>query len=186
MEEVSKFCTNCGAEIADDTLFCTNCGQKVSETTEVEQKDTTTEIKNTNTNFGQPQPNPIMTQNVPTAPNPPQAPQGNVANGNPGIGYPKPVSTGAFVGLEILYVIPFIGLIACIIIAASAKNDNIANHAKSKLILYLIGIVIGIVVIILCVYAYKSLGIGNMQEYFENQLNGVYPGGLMAYIKSIF
>ena len=26
-----KFCTNCGAEIADESKFCSNCGMKMEE-----------------------------------------------------------------------------------------------------------------------------------------------------------
>ena len=32
---MSKFCTNCGAEMEDDSLFCTNCGEKFAAAEEV-------------------------------------------------------------------------------------------------------------------------------------------------------
>ncbi|MBQ3021308.1 MAG: NINE protein [Bacilli bacterium] len=34
---MSKFCTNCGQELNEDTNFCINCGKKVNESNEVKE-----------------------------------------------------------------------------------------------------------------------------------------------------
>lgn len=56
------------------------------------------------------------------------------------------VSLWAFMGLQLLYCIPCIGLISAIIIAFAASNKNIRNHARGLLVLALLSIVICLVI----------------------------------------
>lgn len=52
------------------------------------------------------------------------------------------VSLWAFMGLQLLYCIPCIGIISAIIIAFAASNKNIRNHARGLLVLTLFSIII--------------------------------------------
>ena len=54
----------------------------------------------------------------------------------------EPASLGAFFGLIVLFSIPIIGWIACIILAFAPKNKNIKNYARAKLIWIGIGIAV--------------------------------------------
>ena len=62
------------------------------------------------------------------------------------------VSMWAFMGLQILYCIPCVGLIAAIIIAFAAGNKNIKNHARGYLLLF--------VIIVVLYVALMALGLG--------------------------
>ena len=55
----------------------------------------------------------------------------------------KTVSTGAFFGLILLFCLPVIGWIACLLAAFVPKNRNIRNFARAMLIWLVIGLVIG-------------------------------------------
>ena len=55
------------------------------------------------------------------------------------------VGTFKFIGLMILFSIPLIGWIFCIVMAFSAANRNIRNYARAGLILALVGIAIALV-----------------------------------------
>ena len=63
----------------------------------------------------------------------------------------KPLGAWAYFGYSLLYSIPIIGLIFMIIHATSNANINRRNHARSFIILLLIGIVLAFII---------SVGIG--------------------------
>ena len=50
-----------------------------------------------------------------------------------------------YIGLMILYAIPLIGWISCIIMAFAARNRNIRNYARAVLILTIIGIILAVI-----------------------------------------
>lgn len=52
-----------------------------------------------------------------------------------------PVSTGAFFGYKVLYGIPVIGWISCLILSFSAKNVNKRNFARANLISLILSLV---------------------------------------------
>lgn len=54
----------------------------------------------------------------------------------------KPISPLGYIGYELLYAIPVVGLICAIIFAISAKNQNKKNFARAQLIAILIGVII--------------------------------------------
>ena len=54
----------------------------------------------------------------------------------------KPISPLGYIGYELLYAIPVVGLICAIIFAISAMNQNKKNFARAQLIAILIGVVI--------------------------------------------
>ena len=120
---MAKFCTECGKEIAAGVAFCTECGTKapadpVSATTETvtEAKDTKVETPVVHTPPAQSYP----AQQTYTHPAPDPT--------------SKVVGTGAYFGLMLLFAIPIIGQIACLIMAFAPKNKNIKHFARAQLI----------------------------------------------------
>ena len=138
---MAKFCTECGKEIAAGVVFCTECGTKapadpVSATTETvtEAKDTKVETPVVHT----PPAQSSQAQQTYTQPAPDPA--------------SKVVGTGAYFGLMLLFALPLIGQIACLIMAFAPKNKNIKHFARAQLIWMVIAIVlIGILVALLSV-----------------------------------
>ncbi len=56
------------------------------------------------------------------------------------------MSTGAFFGLMLLFSIPIVGWVACIIMAFAGTGQNRKNFARAMLIFLLIGIALSVVV----------------------------------------
>ena len=126
---MSKKCSNCGFDMADDAVFCTECGTRMEA-----PKQNTTE---------QPQPQNAQPQNQNSAPNSQQyaQPQNQYsAPYNQQYAQPQPdyysqspedyaqnavVTTGAFFGLNLLFSLPAIGWIICLIMSFAPKNKNI-------------------------------------------------------------
>ncbi len=154
---MAKFCTECGKEIADGVAFCTECGAKVTE--EPVQ--------------------PVVSQPVPEATRPnaeqpiyPQQPV-YVQPTPPTVQQPipatettyKPVGTGVYFILSILFALPIIGFIACIVIAKTAKNQSLKNYAKATLIWYILSLVLTLVLTIL----FFILG-GSLMSYISQMI----------------
>ena len=135
---MAKFCTECGKEIADGVAFCTECGAKAPETTAAKAETVTD-------NAVQPQAQTQQTYQQPT-------PQQTVVQTPTAEPISKVVGTGAYFGLMLLFAIPIIGFIACIIMAFAPKNKNIKHFARAQLIWMVVAIVlIGILVALLSV-----------------------------------
>ena len=139
---MAKFCTECGKEIADGVAFCTECGTKAPadpapSVTETVTEAVTTKVEtpavHTPTAQTGYQPQQTYTQHAPDPTS-------------------KVVGTGAYFGLMLLFAIPIIGQIACLIMAFAPKNKNIKHFARAQLIWMVIAIVlIGILVALLSV-----------------------------------
>jgi asparagine N-glycosylation enzyme membrane subunit Stt3 len=56
-----------------------------------------------------------------------------------------PISVIGYIGTLILYAIPLVGIIMCIVWAASSKNRNRKNLSIAVLILTIIGIILSVV-----------------------------------------
>ena len=142
---MAKFCTECGKEIAQGVAFCTECGTKApaDPATATTETETVTEAVTTkvetpavHTPTAQTSYQPQQTYTAPPAADPTN----------------KVVGTGAYFGLMLLFAIPIIGQIACLIIAFAPKNKNIKHFARAQLIWMVIAIVlIGILVALLSV-----------------------------------
>ena len=65
-----------------------------------------------------------------------------------------------------LFSLPAIGWIICLIMAFAPKNKNIKNFARSKLIWIAIGIILGIIAGVVFSAVFKELGI-DMDSYFS-------------------
>ena len=155
---MAKFCTECGKEIADGVAFCTECGTKapadpVSATTETvtEAKDTKVETPVVHT----PPAQSYQAQQIYTQPAPDPT--------------SKVVGTGAYFGLMLLFAIPIIGQIACIIMAFAPKNKNIKHFARAQLIWMVIAIVlIGILVALI------TLLTNSLMDYINQLTDGQF------------
>ena len=137
---MAKFCTACGGELQEGIAFCTHCGAKAGQAAP-------------NSQMPQMQPPSRSTAQAATRPAPQPAreqPQDNA------------VGTGAFFGLILLFSLPVIGWLVCIILAFSAKNRNIRNFSRAMLIWLVIALVIGIV----AGFAVKAL-VSSVTGYLE-------------------
>ena len=138
---MAKFCTECGKEIAAGVAFCTECGTKAPADPATATTETVTEAKDTKVDppvVHTPPAQSYQAQQTYTQPTPDPA--------------SKVVGTGAFFGLMLLFAIPIIGQIACLIMAFAPKNKNIKHFARAQLIWMVIAIVlIGILVALLSV-----------------------------------
>jgi len=80
------------------------------------------------------------------------------------------LSTGAYVGYTILFNLPGIGWIICLIMAFASKNLNCKNYARAVLIFLIISFVLGIIIGVGCFFYFRDLAL-----QFQNGMN--YGGG---------
>ena len=145
---MARFCTECGKEIADGVAFCTECGTKLeaNEPKPVSAPPPVTQAP------------PVAQVNTQPSYSPPVADNQN-----------KVISTGLYIGLMLLFAIPIIGFIVCIIMAFAAKNKNIKNYAKATLIWMIIAFVlIGILI------AIASVLVGTLTDYINQITDGQF------------
>jgi len=169
---MAKFCTECGSEIAHGVAFCTECGVKAP-------TDSAPAANSTASSASEPQnPPPIVTAPPPTQPAPPpmayqqvyQPPQPLAEPANDVVG------TGSFFGLMLLFSLPIIGLIACIIMSFTPKNKNLKHFARAMLIWNIIGLIVAAIII---------GGIYLMMNTVIDYINELTDGGL-GNVKSLF
>ena len=84
------------------------------------------------------------------------------------------ISVGGYVGTLILFSIPIIGWIICIIMAIVAKNPNRRNFARAMLILIIIMIVISVIFYFILGWIWEVI-----LEYAQGYVEGV-TGGLFS------
>ena len=133
---MAKFCTECGKEIKEGVAFCTECGTKAPADPATATTETVTEAKDTKVETPVVHTPPAQQTYTQPAPDPTS----------------KVVGTGAYFGLMLLFAIPIIGQIACLIMAFAPKNKNIKHFARAQLIWMVIAIVlVGILVALLSV-----------------------------------
>ncbi len=168
---MARFCTECGNQIADDVVFCTECGVKVApkakaETTVPEILLATAETPP----VSQPQPQPRSQQERQPQRSAPQphyqqpAPMAEPEN--------KVISTAAYFWLMLLYALPVVGFISCIIMAFAPRNRNLKNYAKATLIWVIVSLVLAGLLILLVILLGDSLMdyIKRSGEVFGNNL----------------
>ena len=81
----------------------------------------------------------------------------------------KVVGTGAYFWLMLLFALPIIGFIACIIMAFAPKNKNIKHFARAQLIWMVIAIVlIGILVAVI------TLLTNSLMDYINQLTDGQF------------
>ncbi len=144
---MARFCTECGKEIADGVAFCTECGTKfeANEPKLVSAPPPVTQ-------------SPVAQVNTQPSYSPPVADNQN-----------KVISTGLYIGLMILFAVPIIGFIACIIMAFTAKNKNIKNYARATLIWMIIAFVLLAILI-----AIASILVNTLTDYINQMTDGQF------------
>ena len=157
---MAKFCTKCGKEIKEGVAFCTECGTKAPadpapSVTEAVTEAATVKVETpvVHTPTAQTGYQPQQTYTAPPAADPTN----------------KVVGTGAYFGLMLLFAIPIIGQIACLIMAFAPKNKNIKHFARAMLIWTVIAIVlIGILVAVI------SLLTNSLMDYINQLTDGQF------------
>ena len=108
------YCTKCGTQVADGVKFCTSCGSPMR--------------------AAQPQAAPQQPQPQAAQPQPQYAP----------VYTEEPISTGAYIGIFFLLMLPVINLILLIVWACGGCNKkNKTNLSRALLVWMLIGALIG-------------------------------------------
>ncbi len=146
---MAKFCTGCGKELADGLMFCTDCGTKVTEGAPAEASAVKEEIPAQTEVIKEP----VIVQEQPQQYIPPQNTQTQQSPQQPPMQASQPaenhsVSTAHFFWMMLVYSLPLIGWIICIIMAFAPKNESKKHFARAILIWGIIGIVISIVTLI--------------------------------------
>ncbi len=168
---MAKFCTECGKEIAAGMAFCTECGTKAPDDPAPQVTEAVTEVK------AEPTPPAKPETPVYTPPAPAYQPQQTYAQPQPTYSSPVPdntnkvVGTGLYIGLMILFSIPIIGFIACIIITFTAKNKNIKNYARATLICMIIAFVLLAILV-----ALVSVLVNALNDYINQMTDGQFGG----------
>ena len=153
---MSKKCSNCGFDMADDAVFCTATrpqneppqNQTSDQNTQQNAQPQNQYSAPYNQQYAQPQPNYYS-----------QSPEDYAQN--------AVVTTGAFFGLNLLFSLPAIGWIICLIMSFAPKNKNIKNFARSKLIWIIIAIILGAICGIIFASVFKNMGV-DIDDYFSS------------------
>ena len=83
----------------------------------------------------------------------------------------------SYIGFGILYALPLIGWLFCLIMAFALKNRNKRNYARATLIFMLVGLVIAVLVYI---------ALGWVAEVIVEYYGGVSGAGTLGALKSLF
>lgn len=112
---MTKFCTSCGAQLADGDLICKNCGAAVAAEPAIPTMEPPV--------YEAAAPTPMT---VPYTPAPTATLNGESQN--------KPLSMWAYLGLIALFSLPCVGIIAAIVMCFAPKNQHIKNFARGFVI----------------------------------------------------
>lgn len=119
---MAKFCTECGAPLKEGATFCSACGAKAP----AEKK-------------------PEAAPETPAAPQPAYQTQQTYTPSAPAA---QPVSTAYYFWMMLLFAVPVIGLIVCLVTAFSGEDASRKNFSRAVLIWILVAIVLSIIVAI--------------------------------------
>jgi len=169
---MAKFCNNCGKELNVGLAFCPECGTPVPAT---EAKAEPTPMQESTA------PQEAATPQQPSNTPPPQEaarPQPAYVPPPQPVNRPQPlpladtsgtVSTGYFFGMMLLYSLPVVGWLVCVITAFAGKNQTKKNFAKALLIWLIIGLVFSIVGFFIA----RSIS-GVITDYINNFFSGQF------------
>lgn len=155
---MARFCTNCGKEIPDGVAFCTECGIKAPEQAFVvppvnEAPVAVTAPASIPAPTHQPAPQPVY-----TAPSrPAQQPYVQQPSAPAEDNKSETVGTAYYFFMQLLFAIPIVGLIVCIISALTGSNKSKKNFSKAYLIWLIIGIVFSVIGTIIMISVFGSL-----------------------------
>ena len=157
-------CKECGTNVPDSVKFCTDCGNPMEviepvmaaapapEPAPVESVPAAVPVPAPVTEHQQPvqqytQPTPDYSQQPAYSEEAPPPPTSKYA----------PISTGAYIGFSLLFSLPLIGPIICIIMSFTAKRVNLRNYARAMLIFLIIGLIVSIGCYFLMSWATESI-----------------------------
>lgn len=134
--QAEEVCPQCGTPYRPGVQFCTECGTRRAESP-AETNQTPVNPKPARPT----QPNPVHANpapmGVPYTPAPVAAAEDDMPRG----GAYGVVSTGAFFWLDVLFKLPGLGWLFCIILSFAPKNYNIKHFARSKLVVLVIALI---------------------------------------------
>jgi hypothetical protein len=165
------FYTECGANVPDNVKFCTGCGNPMGEAEEPAPVMAAVAAQ------------PAAAQNPPPRQPPvqPAAPAYNPAPPSyaayaPDAPPPRAskyavMSTGSYIGHTLLFAIPVVGWLACIVMAFAAKNLNKRNYARSVLIFLIIGAILAVALYFVFSWAWDAA-----REYIRQYISEATGG----------
>lgn len=119
---MAKFCTECGAPLKEGATFCSACGAKAP----AEKK-------------------PEAAPETPAAPQPAYQTQQTYTPSAPAA---QPVSTAYYFWMMLLFAVPVIGLIVCLVTAFSGEDASRKNFSRAALIWIVVGAVLAVVAVV--------------------------------------
>ena len=152
-------CPNCGAALQEGSKFCGVCGSPVTGQTVRAPAPASAPTPN---------PAPVRVQNPGPAPGPgvnPYPQRRELTEQDLPPKY-KPIRAWGYVGYNILFSIPLVGLILLIVFAFSEENINRRNYARSFFCVLLIAIIVGIVTALLFYALGLSLSDAVSRSYY--------------------
>ena len=130
---MARFCTECGAKLKDGAAFCSECGAKVPAGKQPGAAPETPPQTQAQPAAAEHQTyQPRQTYTVPVS-TPPAV---------------QPVSTAYYFWMMLLFAIPVVGLIVCLVTAFSGDDTSRKNFSRAVLIWILVAIVLSIIVAI--------------------------------------
>jgi hypothetical protein len=81
------------------------------------------------------------------------------------------MGTGSYIGHSILFAIPVVGWLVCVIMAFAAKNLNKRHYARAVLIFFIIGAVLSVVLYFLFSWVWDTAA-----EYLRQYINDATGG----------
>ena len=133
--QAAEVCPKCGTPYRPGVQFCTECGTRRA------QSPAAAPVNPNPANANPVNPNPVHANpapmGVPYTPAPVAAAEDDMPRG----GAYGVVSTGAFFWLDVLFKLPGLGWLFCIILSFAPKNYNIKHFARSKLVVLVIALI---------------------------------------------
>ena len=130
------YCKNCGQQINEEVKFCPSCGTPIEMAAPREKGQEQPAAPPAPA----PEPVPVQPVQQPTAQQPLYAAQ-SVA---PAVYQEEPISTGSYIGIFLLLMIPLVNLVCLIVWACGGcAKRNKTNLSRALLVWILIGTVLG-------------------------------------------
>lgn len=149
---MARFCTECGATLADDKKFCTKCGTPVGAAAGEAGKVQVENAAEQSAEVSQPVQSAHQKQTPPPVQPVPPVYGADIAPAK-GSKY-DPITTWGYIGIMLLMCIPVVGLILMLVWAfGGCKKVNKRNLARASLIMAAIGLIFSLVIGLL----FKSL-----------------------------
>lgn len=178
---MSRFCTNCGATLADDAVFCTECGASVSAGVPLTPAEPETapgpEVSPVipAAQYTPDQPEPIFTPQPEQIRPAEKAEAGKKAEPAAPEKRSKEISTAGYFWLMFLFYIPVIGLLAELVFAFLIKNKNLRNYARANLIWVIVGLVVALILYVTARILFAKSGTDINWDAIVEQFRPVLP-----------